>query len=144
MGIPYGRPIAPAILSAAIGLSSLAGCQAGTVNQPLPESIGQQTTTFKTQGITSGLGIDSWITPFAAPLPFAGLGIGGSWAGVFRGFGFERAIVPVAAPVPFAGLGLASDLYMGPHGFGWDVGLPYDIAPVPFAGLGRGSLLFDP
>jgi hypothetical protein len=143
MGIPYSRPIAPAILMAAIGLSSLAGCQAGTVNQPLPESNSQQTT-FKAQGITSGLGIDSWIMPFATPLPFAGLGIGGSWTGAFRGFGFERAIVPVAAPVPFAGLGLASDLYMGPHGFGWDVGLPYAIAPVPFAGLGRGSLLFDP
>jgi hypothetical protein len=143
MGIPYSRQIAPAILTAAIGLSSLAGCQAGTVSQPLPETASHQTA-FQTQGIATGLGIDSWVGSLGMPLPFLGLGIGGSWAGTFRGFGFERAILPVPTPVPFAGLGLASDLYMGPHGFGWDVGLPYPIAPVPFAGLGRGSLLFDP
>jgi len=143
MGIPYSRRIAPAILMAAIGLSSLAGCQAGTVTQPVPETS-HQTSAFQTQGVATGFGIDSWLVPFTAPLPFAGLGIGGSWAGVVRGFGFERAVLPAPAPIPFAGLGLASDLYMGPHGFGWDVGLPYPIAPVPFAGLGRGSLLFDP
>lgn len=143
MGIPCSRPIAPAILTAAIGLSSLAGCQAGTVSQPVPETAGPATA-FQTLGVATGFGIDSWLVPFSAPLPFAGLGIGGSWAGTFRGFGFERAIAPVPVPVPFAGLGLASDLYGGPHGMGWDVGMPYPIAPVPFAGLGRGSLLFDP
>lgn len=144
MGIPCSRQIAPAILTAAIGLSSLAGCQAGTVNQPMPETASHQTASFQTQGLATGFGIDSMLCAFGAPLPFAGLGIGASWAGVFRGFGFERAIVPVPTPVPFAGLGLASDLYGGPHGFGWDVGLPYPVAPLPFAGLGRGSLLYDP
>jgi len=143
MGNPQCRRVALATIAAAIGLSSLAGCQAGTVTQPVPETS-RQTAAFSTQGIASGLGIDSWVTPFAMPLPFAGLGIGGSCAGAFRGFGFERAIVPTAMPIPFAGLGVASDLYGGPHGFGWDVGLPYPIAPAPFAGLGRGSLLFDP
>lgn len=143
MGISQCRLIAPAILTAAIGLSSLAGCQASTVTQPVPETS-HQTAAFQTQGMASGFGIDSWAVPFALPLPFAGLGIGASWAGIFRGFGFERAIVPAPLPLPFAGIGLASDLYGGPHGFGWDVGLPYPIAPLPFAGLGRGSLLFDP
>ena len=143
MGIPKCRPIAPAILMAAIGLTSLAGCQAGTVTQPVPET-NRQAAAFQTQGLATGFGIDSWVASFATPLPFAGLGIGASWTGVFRGFGYERAILPAPVPVPFAGIGIASDLYGGPHGFGWDVGLPYPVAPAPFAGLGRGSLLFDP
>lgn len=141
MGFPMRRRVAGAAVAASFGLMSLAACTADPVSAPAPVS---EQATFRTQGLATGFGIDSLLLPFGAPVPFVGLGVGGSWAGVFRGFGFERAILPAPLPVPFAGLGIASDLFGGPHGFGWDVGIPYPVGPLPFAGLGRGSLLFDP
>lgn len=138
MGFPMSRRVAGAAVAAAIGLMGLAACSPAPLSAPTPAAKA----TFQTQG--AGFGLDSVLLPFGPPVPFVGLGVGASWAGIFRGFGFERAINPLPLPVPFAGLGFASDLYGFTNGFGWDVGIPYPVAPVPFAGLGRGSLLFDP